>query len=81
MDDIGRCFGDLRSRSNDVRLHAAKKLKDMVKLQQREVPSEEFNKVMADYNRWDKGLPAILGWFLSFSPPLPRLNPTERRSI
>jgi hypothetical protein len=52
MDDIGRCFTDLKSRSGDVRQHAAKKLKDTVKLQQRELPSDEFNKVMADYNRW-----------------------------
>lgn len=51
MDDLSRCLSDLRSRTHDVRAHAARKLKEYVKLQQKEMPGEEFNKFMVELNR------------------------------
>ncbi len=51
MEDVGRCVSELRSRAAEVRVLAAKKLRELVKLQQKELPQEEFNKFLAELNR------------------------------
>ncbi len=53
QDDVAKCIAELRAaRSDDVRHRAAKKLRDLVKGQQRELTAEDFNKLMGDLNRW-----------------------------
>jgi hypothetical protein len=51
QDDVAKCLHDLRSRSEDVRLRASKKLRDLVKLQQREMTVEDFSRFMNDLIR------------------------------
>lgn len=57
MEDFGRLLSELRSRSHDTRLRAAKSLKEYVKFQQKELPPEEFNKFMGELNRREHLLP------------------------
>ena len=58
QDEVLKCIQELRSRSDEVRHRAAKKLRDLVKVQQREMTSEDFSKFMGDLNRCD------MKWFV-----------------
>jgi hypothetical protein len=51
QDEVLKCIQELRSRTDEVRHRAAKKLRDLVKVQQREMTNEDFSKFMGDLNR------------------------------
>ena len=51
MEEVSRCWADLRSRAYDTRSRAARMLKEQVRVQQKELPVEEFNRFMGELNR------------------------------